>query len=291
MRTKTTVKPEMAILFVLAEHSEFEQYKLPKETSISYRTILRFLKPMEKADWIHLVRTEASEKGGKERKIYELTLNGLILMLKKSAEQYSFISFDKDHKKTNRAIEDLIDQVATIHKGMLPLIFGKWGFFIESDVKHIVVKRFLSAIRSSQLLPSLNGVREMDQELSNIRIGKTKKQEEEVKELYGEIEGRKKIKEIQERHIRILKGLKELCESRVSKGMRDLHDTTFGILSVGFKNEGFKDEGEESMFLLQLLRKDVELKAYLDNEFNEIEKEYTQYLANLKSWKQELGIS
>jgi len=291
MKYRSGEETSLSILSILTENREYAQYDLPKEIKKDYRTVLRHLQALEKEGYIHLFRTEASEKGGKERKIYESTLNGLILMLKKSAEQYSFVLFDKDHKEINRAIEDLIDQIAAIHKGMLPLIFGKWGFFTESDIKHIVVKRFLSAIRSSQLLPSLNGVREMDQKLSTIRIGKTKKQEEEVKELYGEIEGRKKIKEIQERHIRILKGLKELCESRVSKEMRGLHDTTFGILSVGFKNEGFKDEKEESMFLLQILRKDVELKAYLDNEFNEIEKEYAQYLANLKSWKQELGIS
>ena len=49
---------------------------MPKETGVSYRTVLRTLKPLESQGFIKLVRIEPSKKGGKESKIYSLTLKG-----------------------------------------------------------------------------------------------------------------------------------------------------------------------------------------------------------------------
>ena len=293
MRTKTTVKPEIKILRVLAHHREFEQYNLPKETNISYRTILRFLKPMEKADLIRLVRTEPSEKGGKDRKIYETTFSGLIRAIKPIAEKYDYAE-----EKVKKEIEETVDQIMAIHKGKFPLIFGKWNFFRENNVIDIIVKRFIRAVLGSNL-PFYTHVLEITkQQLQNAKTGHPDKELEQfMNELHGETEGKKKFEELSQAMKGIDEALKNMhtCmhayELRVSQGMRDLTNKTLGLFSVGFVDGQFKDEKNESMFLLQVLRKDSELKAYIENELNEIEREYTQYLANVKSWKQQFGIS
>jgi len=121
MGTKTTIRHELKILTALAEHKEFEQYRLPKETGFSYRTVLRLLKLMEQDRWIRLVRAEASAKGGKDKKIYSLTLRGLTIAL--------MISKDMD-----KIIEKQSD--------MLPLVLGKWAYFksvgLEKEMKEAI---------------------------------------------------------------------------------------------------------------------------------------------------------
>jgi hypothetical protein len=64
-----------------------------------------------------------------------------------------------------------------------------------------------------------------------------------------------------------------------------LINNVFGL----YVHLGRPDEQEESMKLLEVIRKDSEIRTYVDNQINEIEKEYAQYLANIKSWKQILG--
>jgi predicted transcriptional regulator len=113
MRTKTTIKPELKILAALAEHKEFEQYRLPKETGISYRTVLRFLRPMEQWGWVRLVRTEASTKGGKEKKVYALAPRGLAIALMISKDMDNIIKKQSD---------------------ILPLVLGKWDYFKSESV-------------------------------------------------------------------------------------------------------------------------------------------------------------
>jgi len=82
-RTKTTTKPSLKIITSLLTKPEMGQYQLPKETKLSYRTILRELTPLKNEGLIKLVRTEPSIKGGKEKNIFAITdiglLNGLLL--------------------------------------------------------------------------------------------------------------------------------------------------------------------------------------------------------------------
>jgi len=292
MPYRSSEETSLNILNVLAENKEYAQYDLDKKIEKDYHTVLRHLQALEKNGYIHLVRTEPAEKGGKERKIYELTLNGLILVLKKRSELYSALIFGKVQEETNREIEEAIDQVVSIHRDKLPLIFGKWVFFKENNIKDLIVRRFIFAIQRSRLLSSLNGADKMNQELSAMKIGHLSRRENEefLIKLHGEVEGKKRIEEMSKHQRAIVKTLKELYEDRVSQRMRDLLNMTFGIISVDFKNKRFGDEREESTYLLKILRKDSELRAYIDNELNKIEDEHAQYLTNIKSWKQMLGI-
>ncbi len=122
MRTKTTIRSELKILTVLAEHKEFVQYRLPEKTGLSYRTILRTLKPMEQGRLIRLVRTEASEKGGKERKIYALEPRGLAIALSAS-----------------KNMDNIIEKQGDI----LPLVLGKWTYLksvgLEKEMREAVI--------------------------------------------------------------------------------------------------------------------------------------------------------
>jgi DNA-binding MarR family transcriptional regulator len=119
MSAKINVSPKMKILEVLATNKEFKQYSLPKATGFSYRTILRALKPMEKAGWIRLVRTEASEKGGKEKKIYTLTLKGLMNI-------FGVIDLSKFREPK---LSEWIDKAAENSGYLLPLVLGKWHYY------------------------------------------------------------------------------------------------------------------------------------------------------------------
>jgi DNA-binding PadR family transcriptional regulator len=81
-QTQTTTEPQQKIINALIKNPELGQYKMPKETKLSYRTILRTLKPLETEGIIKQIRTEPSKKGGKEKKIYSLTLKGTLIYLK-----------------------------------------------------------------------------------------------------------------------------------------------------------------------------------------------------------------
>ena len=65
----------------LLKMKNLKQYKMPNETGLSYRTVLRTLKPLESQGFIKLVRLSLQVKGGKENKIYALTLKGVITCL------------------------------------------------------------------------------------------------------------------------------------------------------------------------------------------------------------------
>ena len=80
-RTEQKTKPELKIINALIKNPELEQYKMPKETKLSYRTILRTLKPMENEGFVNKPRTEQSKKGGKEKKIYSIKFKGTLTYL------------------------------------------------------------------------------------------------------------------------------------------------------------------------------------------------------------------
>lgn len=91
------LNPAAKILSLLAVHEEFEQYKIKQETKISYPTILKHIKDLEKREYIRLVRTEHSEKGGKEKKIYKITFKGLVPALMINSSRGELEQIIKSH--------------------------------------------------------------------------------------------------------------------------------------------------------------------------------------------------
>jgi len=114
MKYRSSQETTSKILVTLLEHKEYAQYDLPKKIGKDYRTVLRHLKEMESRHLIILTRTEPAKKGGKDRKIYRLTLIGLFIILQE-------LSSEELDKK--------IDEIAKNFAHELPLVFGKWEHF------------------------------------------------------------------------------------------------------------------------------------------------------------------
>ena len=137
MQTKTSVKPEIKILQSLSVNKEIEQYKMPKETGLSYRTILRTLRPMEKQGIIKLFRTLPSEKGGKEKKIYTITFLGLINVL---------ATCPLKPKELEKIIAKHPDKLLT---------FKKWDLFTQANLKDFMLRNLKQGLRSNFLEASI----------------------------------------------------------------------------------------------------------------------------------------
>lgn len=76
---RNTIETSIRILEVIAKNREIYQYSLPKVIGKSYRQTLRHLEQLK--IFIHVIRFETSTKRGKDEKVYELTLNGLLAYL------------------------------------------------------------------------------------------------------------------------------------------------------------------------------------------------------------------
>lgn len=72
------LKVRLTILSAMTTRKETPQHELKRLTGLSYRTIIRYLPRLQEEKMIKLARTEPGEKGGKQRKIYELTFRGLM---------------------------------------------------------------------------------------------------------------------------------------------------------------------------------------------------------------------
>jgi DNA-binding PadR family transcriptional regulator len=93
---------------------------MKKAIGKDYRTVLRYLPKLESCNLIQLSRTESSKKKGKDRKIYKITLRGIIELLKV-----------REHK--TKDFVDFTDKMAVLHPTLLPLVFGKWQLFDENQ--------------------------------------------------------------------------------------------------------------------------------------------------------------
>jgi DNA-binding PadR family transcriptional regulator len=134
MRAKAAIKSEIIIIQALAVRKEIGQHEMPKETGLSYRTILRNLRPLEKRNEIKLIRTIPSEKGGKEKKIYVITFKGLVHALSNC--------FSRD-RRFRASLEDIIKA----HPDKL-LTFKKWTLFEKADLKDFMLENLEKALRS-----------------------------------------------------------------------------------------------------------------------------------------------
>lgn len=128
MRYTKGIETDLKILALLATKKEVAQYDMPKLLETTYRTVLRHLQPLEKDVLIKVSRTEPSEKKGKDRKIYTLTMAGLIEILKYTAPY------------------EMIDLVAENYAEMFPLVFGKWSFFEKEGQRDIAIERLKNTI-------------------------------------------------------------------------------------------------------------------------------------------------
>jgi len=124
---KRTIKTQKAILWALTLETEAAQYDLPDYVQRDYTTILRRLRDLEKQGLVKVDRTVASKKKGKDKKIYRLTLTGLVSAL--------------SHKDA----WEHIDTIAEKHPDLL-LTFKKWKFFVDRGLRDDLVRDLRKAL-------------------------------------------------------------------------------------------------------------------------------------------------
>ena len=135
----TKINAEFEILKVLAHNKEFEQFKMDKATKISYRTILRKLEPMKnKFQVIRFVKFQPSLKGGKDKKIWAITLKGLWIYL----SQVKNLSSPEGKKELEQIIKRFPDML---------LFFRKWPLFVKAGIQNEMLGYFVGALKSSWL--------------------------------------------------------------------------------------------------------------------------------------------
>jgi len=114
MKYRSSAETSFKILSLLLLVGECAQYDMPKQIRKDYRTVLRHLRGLEKAQLICLARTEPAKKGGKDKKIYTLTLLGFAVAL----SSYNI-------EPSNREIDEIIQKWRHLHP-----IFGRWQVLI-----------------------------------------------------------------------------------------------------------------------------------------------------------------
>ena len=134
MRAKAAIKSEIIIIQALAIRKEIGQHEMPKETGLSYRTILRNLRPLEKRNEIKLILTTLSEKGEKEKKIYAITFKGLVHALSNCFSR-------------NRRFRESLEDIIKAHPDKL-LTFKKWNLFEKANLKDFMLENLEKALRS-----------------------------------------------------------------------------------------------------------------------------------------------
>ena len=127
--TEETIKPELKIIKALIKNPELGQYKMPKETKLSYRTILRTLKPLENEGIIKQTRTEPSKKGGKEKKIYCLTFKGTLTYLNSITPQANdyLLKDNIYHYSPNKANEIITTKIQPMKLNTLAVFLENCG--------------------------------------------------------------------------------------------------------------------------------------------------------------------
>ena len=245
MQNKTRYEPffrtELQILEVLALEKEFAQYDMPKRIGKNYRTVLRHLHDLTENGLIRLSRTEESKKGGKNRNIFTLTRRGLHLAL------------------TGEKVWENIDGVARNYADELPLIFGKWDFFIKKGLRDTIIARLQAAITAF-----------------SIQLGK-----EWIRIVEGPSEDKIKIL--------IEYGGQEKADMTVwayKQAVGDLTNSVLGFNLYLHPKHGDKNKFmQECMQLIRVLREDPDIERYLENEFKFWEESCIEESENARAWR------
>jgi hypothetical protein len=265
MRYRSSEKTIINLLTTIAENNEFAQYDMKKAIGKNYRTVLRYIPKLESCNLIQLSRTENSKKKGKDRKIYTITLLGIIELLKTKVRQTAdFV--------------ELTNKMAALHPELLPLVFGKWQLYDENQ-KILISLRLEGFVRQS---PS---------HLNTLTVNTKALYEETKEENRANVENlgqRSSVNENQQIGAfrdRTARGYKtvstgEVALQAMSKMMCGSHDlkaveekVTKSVLSdwtinieIDPKGNLVIDKLTEDYF--RMLTKDKELRSYIDRELS-----------------------
>ena len=265
MKYRSSVDTSLEILLVLAVEKEYAQYDMPKAVGKDYRTVLRHLQALEQYGFIALARTEQAKKNGKDRKIYTLTLQGL-------SELMGVVS----RKMRDQVDVDSLTKIAGNFKHLLPLVFGKWEFFMEHGVRNVVVERLVSFFYSS---PSMlqyfeQPIFALKPFLKDISILKLARSKTKHPTTYVD----KKAK----RYEKALRGAQAMIKSATGELKKNAIQRY-----VLFQFE--PEKAAEFQKLLSVIMKDSELRAFILSELESSEKYFTTCLQNTRALREHVN--
>jgi predicted ArsR family transcriptional regulator len=253
MKYRSSLETNILILATLLENKEYPQYDLPEAIKKDYRTVLRHLRVLEHSRLIKVVRTERSQKGGKDKNIYGLTQWGLIAILPFLAQL---------EKQKEEVFYKNVEEIAAKHKDLLPLILGKLDFFTEQGINTLVLRRFRNAaqnIHSSLQYASDGDTRETEQLFQILsRNGKSPIWERQYK----------KVSEAQKS---IIENIDQMTEE-------ELYKKVF----LGF---GEPSQQQEQRKLFDALSQDREIRVFISQEMETLERQSGDYLKNIHFWR------
>ncbi len=254
MKYRTSWEVEFVILAALAANKEMAQYDFKKLIKKDYHTILRHLRRLEYLSLIDLARLEPPSRGGYQRKVYSLTVQGLVAFL-----QIARPELDPGDMSI----------IAKNYPGMLPLILGKWSFWEAKGLQQTILSRLNKALED---VPNKLLFSEPD---STKNAVKNKPMADgDIISLFSRIYGEEKagghFKELKEAREQLEVSLAKITEYRITK--KTLFDWA-PLESDMFQN------------FLRVVVEDPDLKEFFTSCFKESEQEYMTYLGNIRSWK------
>jgi hypothetical protein len=245
------------ILITLTDNKEYAQYDMPKAIGKDYRTVLRHLKLLERYGMIRLVKEEPAKRGGKERKIFGLTFMGLLQALK----------FEFGHRGITL---QRIDEIAETRSDFLPLIFGKWKLFRKYRVRRLIFDRLLSSI---YYLP--DRLSEMSQETIDLFFREEGSKQTSQPSISNKLPyGFKRL------HQRLKHDFPDMIKG---KEMDDKDSVNFRV----FFERGALEDASMQFKLFSVLKKDKDLEAYVNEQFERAERTLLGQLQNIRSSKQD----
>jgi hypothetical protein len=284
MRYRSSERTIINILSAITENKELAQYDMKNAIGKDYRTVLRYLPKLESCRLIQLSRTEHSKKKGKDRKIYTVTLIGIIELLKTQAHYTSdFIS--------------LVDKLAVKYPTLLPLVFGKWHLFEQNNQKILVALKLRDVVRQAsshlnELTGNSKGLYRKVQAINRARAQRLDQEtfdseEKENHEFMEKLEnkgcetvatGQAAIEAL----IRVTSG----CCNDLERMEKEVTESTLLGWDIRLDGYGNLDFDELINAYFRVLRKDNELRSYVDQKLLEREHAKEQQLELTRKFTQ-----
>lgn len=117
---------QIEVLLGLAREAPTNAYKVAKITGKAYSFVFNTLKELERRKKIVFKGKQRTEKGTTAN-IYDLSLDGVLLTLKREMRLADTDEWDREFIRT------IIEK----YSSLLPLVFGKWRHFEKMKVKKI----------------------------------------------------------------------------------------------------------------------------------------------------------
>jgi hypothetical protein len=225
-------------------NGEIEQFEIPKIIGISRRHTSRILKQLEEIGLIQVIEYRPTEGRGPARKVYGLTLRGLLYTLSKDMR-----------------LLDKIDIITKTNSDLLPIIFEKIDFLKKNNIYETFNLRFRLFIANQRQFIT----ERLDGYYNILKITEMKP-----------------VLNIEEEALFLESYKKYLDNIRLFDDyvFFDLERLFQRILLLGTRLE---PQDLRQRFIL-IAGKDEELRVYIYNFFVEEEKKYSELFQNARSW-------